>query len=77
MPDIAMCKGENCPLRYKCYRHKATPSMWQSYWTGTPYNKKTKSCSDFIPMSETKRKRVRNANITFKPNDSSERKEKG
>ena len=26
MPDITMCKGDNCELKNECYRHKAEPS---------------------------------------------------
>lgn len=37
MPDITMCPGGNCPMRETCYRHKATPSMYQSYFMETPF----------------------------------------
>jgi hypothetical protein len=36
MPDISMCKGTNCNLKEECYRYKATPSDWQSYFTEPP-----------------------------------------
>ena len=32
MPDITMCKNDNCPLTVSCYRYNATPSQrLQSY----------------------------------------------
>jgi len=31
MPDITMCKNDQCPLKDKCYRFTAKPSMRQSY----------------------------------------------
>jgi hypothetical protein len=32
MPDITMCKNEQCAEKEKCYRYKATPNeYWQSY----------------------------------------------
>lgn len=38
MPDITMCKGNNCPLKETCYRYSAKPNKYlQSYFTETPY----------------------------------------
>jgi hypothetical protein len=32
MPDISLCKNEDCPLRENCYRYTATPGEFmQSY----------------------------------------------
>jgi hypothetical protein len=31
MPDITMCKNDNCPLTVSCYRYNAKPSQLQSY----------------------------------------------
>lgn len=36
MPDITMCKGEDCEARVTCYRFLATPSKYQSYFNETP-----------------------------------------
>lgn len=37
MPDITMCKSENCPAKQTCYRFLATPSEYrQSYLYPTP-----------------------------------------
>ena len=47
MPDISMCKGTNCPLKETCYRHKATPSDWQSYFTEPPV-KEDGTCDHYM-----------------------------
>lgn len=44
MADITMCDGNNCSLKSSCYRFKAKPSIRQSYFMKTPYDKKKKSC---------------------------------
>ena len=31
MPDIALCKNENCPSKDSCYRYTAKPSCHQVY----------------------------------------------
>ena len=31
MPDISMCKDDNCPARYTCYRYMAEPDTYQAY----------------------------------------------
>jgi len=31
MPDISMCRNPECPKRDTCYRHTATPSIFQLY----------------------------------------------
>lgn len=35
MPDISMCNGGKCPEKNDCYRYRAKPGSWQS-WFGTP-----------------------------------------
>jgi len=37
MPDITMCKGDNCPLKDQCFRYTAKPSEYQSYLPKEPY----------------------------------------
>lgn len=33
MADITMCNNEDCPLKMKCFRYRATPSpYWQPYY---------------------------------------------
>jgi hypothetical protein len=31
MPDITMCKNNNCPMKNDCYRYTAIPNAYQSY----------------------------------------------
>jgi hypothetical protein len=50
MADISMCTGLNCPLKENCYRHKATPGIWQSYFTIPPYIKELEECDSFWEM---------------------------
>jgi hypothetical protein len=47
MADITMCDGKECPIKDRCYRHTATKSNWQSFFTHTPYNKELGICGDF------------------------------
>jgi len=42
MPDIAMCKQEDCPRKMECYRYLAVPEHWQSYILPNP-----KDCKHF------------------------------
>lgn len=40
MPDISMCANEACPLKNKCYRYTATPTMYrQAYADFAPDDK--------------------------------------
>jgi hypothetical protein len=46
MPDITMCLGTLCPLRFKCYRFLATPTAnWQ---LEVPYKAETENCEYFL-----------------------------
>ena len=45
MPDITMCKGNDCPLKETCYRYKAKPCEYQSYFMEAPY--KDDDCSHY------------------------------
>jgi hypothetical protein len=36
MPDITMCNGQGCELKSTCYRYKAEPSKYQTYFTEAP-----------------------------------------
>lgn len=50
MPDITMCKGGNCPMKERCYRHKAREGLYQSFFTDTPWT--DKGCDYFWEMKE-------------------------
>lgn len=46
MPDIAMCTGEDCPLKRACYRFTARPNkLRQSYFSKPPL--KNGKCKHF------------------------------
>jgi hypothetical protein len=48
MPDITMCKGDNCSLKESCYRFTANPNKkYQSYFSEIPYNEETRECNYF------------------------------
>lgn len=51
MPDIAMCKGTDCPLKNECYRFLATPSEYrQSYFVIPPIE--NGECQEFWNVKE-------------------------
>ena len=59
MPDITMCKGENCPMKENCYRYTAEPNEYhQSYFMEPPWFYKTKGpskeafCLFYDPVNE-------------------------
>lgn len=37
MPDITMCKGDDCPFKEKCHRYTAEPEEYQSYFLVPPF----------------------------------------
>jgi len=50
MPDIAMCQGNECPLKETCYRYKAEPSKYrQSYLAESPFY--NRHCNYYIQIS--------------------------
>jgi len=51
MPDITLCKGENCTIKEECYRFTAKPSeYWKSYFVESPCTKKMggTACNEFV-----------------------------
>lgn len=57
MPDITMCLDKKCPKRAKCYRYKATPSVWQSYFSESPRQGKT--CEQFWEIKITEKIKIK------------------
>lgn len=53
MPDLTMCNGGDCPLRKTCYRYRATPSFWQSYFTAEVYDAEKKTCEYYDEVRES------------------------
>lgn len=50
MPDIAMCRDENCVEREKCYRFTARPNpYWQVYFE-TPKRDEHGKCLQMMPL---------------------------
>lgn len=52
MADITMCKGEGCPLKDNCYRHKAVWDSYQSIFSETPYSTEKEQCEYFWLVEE-------------------------
>jgi hypothetical protein len=52
MPDIAMCKGDNCPMKEDCYRYTAKPNSYQSYFTSIPFDAMYRECEHFWDNKE-------------------------
>ena len=50
MPDIAMCKGGECPIRENCWRYIAPASRWQSYIETPPFTEE--GCDYFWDVNE-------------------------
>ena len=51
MPDIAMCKNDKCIKKNNCYRYKAKPSTYQSYFAEDTLDKEG-NCKYYIPISK-------------------------
>jgi len=50
MPDIAMCNGDDCPVKENCWRYMAPADRWQSYFAAPPCNEE--GCEYFWDMNE-------------------------
>lgn len=56
MADITMCKGSDCPVKEKCYRHTANENeLRQSYFMRPPYKMENGefSCEMFWANNQT------------------------
>ena len=60
MPDIAMCRDENCPSRLKCYRFVATPSKWLQSYGGFGRETGDEKCGSFWPVRDAHQVRALN-----------------
>lgn len=52
MADISMCPANNCPLKDKCYRYRATSSKYQSWFMETPYDKDKENCNSYWDIGD-------------------------
>lgn len=50
MPDITMCDGSGCPKRRCCYRYRAVPSMYQSWFATAPWD--GERCIEYWPLED-------------------------
>lgn len=50
MPDIAMCQGDECPVKEHCWRYMAPPDRYQSQFATPPYTEE--GCEYFWDMNE-------------------------
>lgn len=50
MPDIAMCNGEDCPVKENCWRYLAPPDHFQSYFAHPPATEE--GCDYFWDVNE-------------------------
>lgn len=50
MPDIAMCTGDECPVKENCWRHMAPPDRYQSQFAAPPFT--DEGCEYFWDMNE-------------------------
>jgi len=50
MPDIAMCNGDDCPVKKMCWRHVAPESHFQSYFSTPPHD--DEGCEYFWDINE-------------------------
>jgi hypothetical protein len=49
MPDIAMCRGDDCPRKRECYRHRAVPTMRRQSIMPPPV-RADGSCDSFLEL---------------------------
>jgi hypothetical protein len=50
MADIAMCQGNECPVKEDCWRYMAPSNRFQSYIATPPYTEE--GCEYFWDMNE-------------------------
>jgi hypothetical protein len=50
MPDLTLCKGENCPQKNDCLRFRAKPDLLQYYFNEVPYQEEFNMCDEFIQV---------------------------
>lgn len=47
MAGITMCSGMGCPLKWQCYRFRAIPNEYQSYFLESPYDEDNEECEHY------------------------------
>ena len=66
MPDITMCKGEQCPMKERCYRFTATPSNYQSWFAEVPFMK-SGNCNHHWPTTPKEKAHIESADCWCEP----------
>jgi hypothetical protein len=52
MPDITMCKRDDCKSKKKCFRYMANPNKYYQSYFGEPYPEiKDGKCEHFYPYN--------------------------
>lgn len=47
MVDIAMCDNDKCLVKDTCFRYRATPSQYQTYFIVAKEEKDATTCSEY------------------------------
>ncbi len=50
MPDTAMCRGDGCPRKTECYRHRAVPTPRRQEYFAPPPVREDGSCDYFLVL---------------------------
>lgn len=66
MPDIAMCEDKECPRKETCYRFKAKPCEYQTYFLHSP--REHDKCDYYWEM-QTRNYKEKRAKVTQKPEE--------
>ena len=62
MPDISLCKNNNCTLRVNCFRFLAEPNEYrQSYGSFEP--NENNECSNFVDFSKHPHHKLRDFEV--------------
>ncbi|GAB4343570.1 MAG: hypothetical protein OHK0038_23680 [Flammeovirgaceae bacterium] len=48
MQDITLCRGGECPIKFRCFRFTAETLGKQDFFKGIPFNANKNSCEYFI-----------------------------
>lgn len=60
---MSMCKGNECPLKETCYRHKAVSNGAMQSYIDSPYNAEEKKCDFYWPTKTLTHGKNNNLNL--------------
>ena len=52
MPDISLCKNNDCPSKGTCYRYTAKASEYQQSYMAPKLSPREKKCDYFLPLKK-------------------------